>query len=77
MSISSAFNSASSGLRVTEARADMVASNIANASTAGYTRREGTQVSSGGTGGQTVDLRMARQVDERLAAMSRGASAQL
>lgn len=77
MSISSAFNSASSGLRVTEARADMVASNIANASTAGYTRREGTQVSSGGTGGQTVDLRMARQVDERLATISRGASAQL
>jgi flagellar hook-associated protein 1 FlgK len=77
MSISSAFNSASSGLRVTEARADLVASNIANASTAGYTLREGTQVSSGGSGGQTVDLRMARQVDERLAAMSRGASAEL
>lgn len=74
MSISSAFNFASSGLRVTEARADLVASNIANASTAGYTRREGTQVSGGG---QSVDLHMVRQIDDRLAAMSRDASAAL
>ena len=75
MSISSAFNYARSGLTTTEQRARLVAGNIANAQTAGYTRREGMQVSSGGAEGSTVELRMMRQMDERLASMSRGASA--
>jgi flagellar hook-associated protein 1 len=77
MSISSAFSIAGSGLRATEARADIVAGNIANAKTAGYVRREAVQVSSAGGGeGRGVDLRMARQVDERLAGLSRGAGAE-
>ncbi|KKL22688.1 hypothetical protein LCGC14_2432930, partial [marine sediment metagenome] len=73
MSISSAFNIARSGLSTTEGRASLVAGNIANAQTEGYARREAVQV----TGNNTVDLRVARQVDERLAGMTRGASAQL
>lgn len=63
MSISSAFNIARSGLSTTEGRASLVAGNIANAQTEGYARREAVQV----TGNNTVDLRVARQVDERLA----------
>lgn len=73
MSISSAFNIARSGLSTTEGRASLVAGNIANAQTEGYARREAVQV----TGNNSVDLRVARQVDERLAGMTRGASAQL
>ena len=73
MSISSAFNIARSGLSTTEGRASLVAGNIANAQTEGYARREAVQV----TGNNTVDLRVARQVDESLAGMTRGASAQL
>lgn len=73
MSISSAFNIARSGLSTTEGRANLVAGNIANAQTEGYARRETVQV----TENNSVDLRVARQVDENLAGMSRGASAQL
>ena len=73
MSISSAFNIARSGLSTTEGRANLVAGNIANAQTEGYARREAVQV----TENNSVDLRVARQVDENLAGMSRGASAQL
>lgn len=74
MSISSAFNIARSGLRVTEGRAGMVTRNIANAQTPGYARREGVQVS---VKGDAVDLRMARQIDTRLAGMTRSANADL
>ena len=75
MSISSAYTIAGSGLRATEARAEIVAGNIANASTAGYVRRDALLVSSASGDGQSVDLRMARQVDERLASLSRNAGA--
>ena len=77
MSISSAYNIARSGLQSTEGRANLVAGNIANAQTAGYARREGVQVSSGGGQGTAVELRMVRQIDERLAGMTRGAGAEL
>ncbi len=76
MSISSAFNIARSGLSTTEGRASLVAGNIANAQTEGYARREAAQVTTSGKGG-AVELRIARQVDERLAGMSRNASAEL
>ena len=76
MSISSAFSIARSGLSTTEGRANLVAGNIANAQTEGYVRREAAQVSTNGQSG-TVELRIARQVDERLAGMSRNASAEL
>merc|ERR1712173_170467 len=76
MSISSAFSIARSGLSTTEGRANLVAGNIANAQTEGYVRREAAQVTTNGQSG-TVELRIARQVDERLAGMSRNASAEL
>tara|TARA_R110002049_G_scaffold29972_2_gene101948 strand:+ start:39069 stop:40484 length:1416 start_codon:yes stop_codon:yes gene_type:complete len=75
MSISSAYNIARSGLRATEARADMVAGNIANARTPGYARREEVQISTGAGQGSAVELRMSRQIDERIAGMTRGAGA--
>ena len=76
MSISSAFQIAGSGLRSTEERASLVAGNIANAQTQGYARRESVQTS-GGTAGQgsVVETRIVRQIDERLAAMTRRAGA--
>ncbi|SFT08935.1 flagellar hook-associated protein 1 FlgK [Sulfitobacter marinus] len=77
MSISSAYTIARSGLHSTGGRASLVAGNIANAQTAGYVRREGVQVSGGGVQGSVVELRMVRQIDERLAGMTRGASAEL
>lgn len=77
MSISSAYNIARSGLQSTGGRANLVAGNIANAQTSGYARREGVQVSSGGGQGSAVELRVVRQIDERLAGMTRVASADL
>ncbi|MGJ8544665.1 MAG: flagellar hook-associated protein FlgK [Sulfitobacter sp.] len=77
MSISSAFNIVQSGLRTTGARADNVAGNIANANTAGYARRDDMQVSVGGGQSSAVDLQLTRQVDERLATLSRSAGAEL
>ena len=77
MSISSAYNIARSGLQATSGRANLVAGNIANAQTAGYARRDGLQVSGGGVQGSTVELRIVRQIDERLAGMTRVAGAEL
>ena len=77
MSISSAFNIARSGLSVTEGRASLVAGNIANAQTEGYARRDGVQVTTSSGQGSMVDLQMARQMDERLAGLTRGASAEV
>ncbi|MEX3314478.1 flagellar hook-associated protein FlgK [Sulfitobacter sp. PS-8MA] len=77
MSISSAFNVARSGLSATEGRANLVAGNIANAQTEGYARREGAQVSTGGGQSSIVELRMQRQVDERLAGLTRNATAEM
>ena len=76
MSISSAYNIARSGLRVTEGRADLVAGNIANAQTPGYARRDGVQTSAGSGQGDAVDLRAMRQVNDRLAGMTRTARAE-
>lgn len=77
MSISAAFNVSRSGLRATEERATMVAGNIANASTPGYARRDAAQTSGTPAGqGSTVEVRIARQVDDRLAAMTRRAGAE-
>ena len=77
MSISSAFNIARSGLSTTEGRANLVAGNIANSQTEGYARREGVQVTTSSGQGNMVELRMARQMDERLAGLTRGASAEM
>ncbi|NUH64952.1 flagellar hook-associated protein FlgK [Sulfitobacter sp. S0837] len=76
MSISSAFNVARSGLSATEGRANLVAGNIAHAQTEGYARRDGAQVSTGGQG-SGVELRMVRQMDERLAGLTRNAAAEM
>jgi flagellar hook-associated protein 1 FlgK len=56
MSISSAINAARSGLQVTSLRADTVATNVANAGTAGYVRRS-ISISESITGGQTTGVR--------------------
>ncbi|MEM8633488.1 MAG: flagellar hook-associated protein FlgK [Pseudomonadota bacterium] len=56
MSLTSAINSALSGLQVTSLRADTVATNIANASTPGYVRRA-LIVSEALVGGSTAGVR--------------------
>ncbi len=56
MSISSAISAARSGLQVTGQRADIVATNVANASTAGYVRRS-VVVAENILGGQTAGVR--------------------
>ena len=55
MSISSAINTAQSGLRVSGLRADIVATNVANASTPGYVRRS-VVLSETLLGGRTVGV---------------------
>lgn len=55
MSITSALNAAKSGLRVTGLRADVVATNVANASTPGYVRRT-LNIGENLAGGQTVGV---------------------
>ena len=64
MSITSALNSAISGLNVTSRAADVVSSNLANALTPGYGRRE-LEVQSlvGGSPGVRV-VGITRNVDE-------------
>lgn len=56
MSLSSAINAARSGLQVNSLRADTVATNVANASTAGYARRSVT-VAERLAGGETTGVR--------------------
>lgn len=68
MSISAALNSARAGLNVVGARADLVATNVANASTPGYVRRALT-VSETILGGRTAGVQINgidRSVDVRL-----------
>ena len=78
MSISTALLVAQSGLRSTELRSSLVSSNIANAGTDGYVRRDALQVSLGTLEtGRSVDVRVLRNVDERLVTLSRGASSDL
>lgn len=55
MALSSALSAANSGLRVTNLRADVVATNVANASTPGYVRRS-LSVSETLLGGTTVGV---------------------
>lgn len=57
MSLSSAMNSAVSGLSVTSRLADLASNNIANAATPGYVRRQG-EVSSVVLGGQASGVSM-------------------
>lgn len=57
MSISGALNAANSGLRATALRADIVATNVANASTPGYVRRS-VLVSETIVGGETQGVRV-------------------
>lgn len=74
MNISSAFLVAQSGLRSSELRASLVAGNIANAQAPGYARREGVQISvAAAERGQVVELQVMRQVDDSIAALTRGA----
>ena len=48
MSLTQALNSALSGLKVTQANIAMVAANVANADTPGYTRKVVNQIATGG-----------------------------
>ncbi|MEM9054566.1 MAG: flagellar basal body protein, partial [Pseudomonadota bacterium] len=57
MSISSAINAAQSGLNASTRRADIVANNVANASTPGYVRRS-VSLSETLTGGNTSGVRV-------------------
>lgn len=73
MSISAALLSARSGLTAVSARADLVATNVANASTPGYVRRSLT-VSETILGGETVGVNIVgveRSEDARLSAERR------
>ncbi|MGB7688068.1 MAG: flagellar basal body protein, partial [Pseudolabrys sp.] len=47
MSLTQALNSALSGLQVTQANIAMVAANVANADTPGYTRKVVNQIATG------------------------------
>jgi flagellar hook-associated protein 1 FlgK len=77
MSISSALNSAMSGLRATGRAAEVVSSNIANASTPGYARRTLSLTSASGnfTGGVTVNG-IIRHVDAQVLSDRRLAGAE-
>ena len=71
MSLTGALNSASSGLRTTQALSGVTADNVSNALTPGYTRRSASVVSngSGQTGASIGEIR--REVDASLQRMSR------
>lgn len=70
MSIASAINSASSGLKVQQTLSRVAAENVANASTEGYTRRTATVVTAGVNGGASVS-EVRREVDASLQRMAR------
>ena len=77
MSISSALSSALTGLTATSRQAEVVASNVANASTPGYGRR-GVSLSAsvlGGTGQGVLVRGVTRQIDQFLINDRRGAQA--
>lgn len=79
MSISAALNTARAGLNVVGARADLVATNVANASTPGYIRRA-LSVSETILGGQTSGVEITgidRSVDARLTEERRRLSSDL
>ncbi|MGR3839805.1 MAG: flagellar hook-associated protein FlgK [Cognatishimia sp.] len=70
MSITSALNSATAGLRVQQTLSRVAAENVANATTEGYTRRSATVVSTSVTGGVSVG-EVRREVDTSLQRMAR------
>src|SRR5260221_5696167 len=64
MSLTQALNSALSGLQVTQANIAMVAANVANADTPGYTRKVVKQIATGGN--RSVGVRVSdiqREID--------------
>ncbi|MEZ5946748.1 MAG: flagellar hook-associated protein FlgK, partial [Hyphomonas sp.] len=79
MSISSALNAARTGLQINSLRADIAATNVANANTAGYVRRSvliGERVVSGGTAGVQSNG-IARSQDMFLTAQRRSLTSDL
>lgn len=79
MSISSAISAARSGLQTTGLRADIVATNVANASTPGYVRRS-IMLGESLAGGQTVGVHsdgIARSGDEALTSQRRALTSNL
>lgn len=73
MSITSAIHKAQSGLQVTSQKADIVATNVANSTTAGYVRRS-LIVSENILGGETIGVKslgVSRSQDEALSAERR------
>ncbi len=79
MTISSAINAARSGLQITGLRADIVANNVANATTPGYVRRS-VNIAENIVAGQTSGVRstgIGRTEDARLTAERRLASSDL
>ena len=73
MTISSAIHSANSGLQITSLKADVVATNVANATTAGYVRRSlivAENIVGGATAG-VQSLGVARSQNEALSAERR------
>jgi flagellar hook-associated protein 1 FlgK len=79
VTISSAINAAQSGLRITSQKADIVATNVSNSTTAGYVRRS-LIVAENIIGGQSSGVRsigVARAGDEALSAERRSLSSDL
>ena len=77
MSLSTALNNALSGLTATSRAVDVVSSNVANAMTEGYARREITLASQtmGANGNGVLVVSVSRMVNERALADLRQASA--
>ena len=73
MSISSAIHTAQTGLQITSLKADVVATNVANSSTAGYVRRSLIVAENilGGTSAGVRSVGISRSQDEALAAERR------
>lgn len=69
MSLSSALNSAASGLATAQTQTSLIADNIANATSTGYVRRDAVIVSTGTGGAQVAEVR--RDVDTALVRMAR------
>lgn len=70
MSIASALNSASAGLKVQQTLSRVAAENVANASTEGYSRRTATVITTGVNGGVSIG-EVRREVDTALQRMAR------
>lgn len=75
MSLTSALNSAGSGLATAQTQTSLIADNIANATNAGYVRRDAVIVSTGTGGAQVAEVR--RDVDTALVRMARSESSKM